>query len=149
MNEPHRVGPKEAYEKMQAGFIYVDVRSEPEFTDGHPAGAVNVPLLHMGSSGMTPNPDFLAVMEAIFPKDAAIVVGCKGGGRSLRAARELMRAGYANVVDQRAGWAGAADAFGRIVEAGWSRTDLPIETGVPEGRSYVALKAKAAKDASG
>jgi rhodanese-related sulfurtransferase len=148
MSDPLRVSPKEASERMQSGFTYVDVRSEPEFAEGHPDGAVNVPLMHMGAGAMTPNADFLRVMQANFAKDAAVIVGCKGGGRSLRAARSLGGAGYTNVVDQRAGWNGAQDAFGQITEPGWSRVGLPTESGQPEGRSYEALKVRAKVEGS-
>ena len=60
-----RVSPEEALGLMEKdGYVYVDVRSVPEFEAGHPAGAFNVPLLDMSPMGMTPNPDFLRVMES-------------------------------------------------------------------------------------
>jgi len=120
-----RVSPAEAHDLVQGGHVYVDVRSEPEFADGHPEGAINVPWMRMGPSGMIPNEGFLATMRARFAKDAPIVVGCKAGGRSLRAAQALVDDGYTAVVDQRAGWDGARDAFGQITEPGWSRVGLP------------------------
>ncbi|HEY3253455.1 MAG TPA: rhodanese-like domain-containing protein, partial [Polyangiaceae bacterium] len=40
------VTPEEAAELLSQGHVYVDVRSEPEFEAGHPAGALNVPLLN-------------------------------------------------------------------------------------------------------
>jgi rhodanese-related sulfurtransferase len=140
MANPTRISPKEANEKVSDGWVYVDVRTEEEFDAGHPAGAVNVPLMHGGGGGMVSNPEFLRVMMAAFPLDAKIVVGCKTGGRSLRAAQMLLDAGYAAVVDQRAGWDGARDAFGRVAEPGWSRAGLPIETGQPAGRSWDDMK---------
>ena len=49
------VSVREAHEKQGQGYTYVDVRSIPEFEQGHPAGAVNVPLLHRdGRSGQMP-----------------------------------------------------------------------------------------------
>ena len=66
-----RISPGEARELIEKeGYVYVDVRSVPEFESGHPEGAYNVPLLHMGPAGMTPNPEFLSVMQQRFPKDA-------------------------------------------------------------------------------
>ncbi len=144
MADPIRISPQEALEKMKAGYTYVDVRSEPEFVEGHAAGAVNVPLMHRGAGGMTPNPNFLKVMMASFPKDAKIVVGCKGGGRSLRAAHALGAEGYTNVLDQRAGWDGAHDSFGQVTEPGWSRAGLPTEKGAPAGTAYADMQKKAA-----
>src|SRR5262249_40526449 len=84
-----RVSPEEARDLMhQDGYVYVDVRSVPEFEAGHPIGAYNVPLMHPGPQGMVPNPDFMSVMQQSFAKDRKIVVGCQAGGRSLRAANE-------------------------------------------------------------
>src|SRR5689334_16728850 len=124
-----RISPAEAQEKLAQGYTYVDVRSEQEFADGHPAGAVNVPLMHAGPAGMAPNPEFLTVMKALFPTDAKLVLGCRGGVRSLRAADALVAEGFTGLLDQRAGWEGAKDAFGAVSEPGWSKVGLPIETG--------------------
>jgi rhodanese-related sulfurtransferase len=142
MTDIKRVSPQEALELTKDGWTYVDVRTEQEFADGHPASAFNVPIAHMGGGSMTPNPDFLALMEKAFGKDARIVVGCKAGGRSLRAAQALVGAGFSNVIDQRAGWDGARDAFGQMGEPGWSRVGLPTEAGAPAGRAYADVKAK-------
>jgi rhodanese-related sulfurtransferase len=78
---------------------------------------------------MTPNPDFAKAMAAKFPRDAKIIVGCKAGGRSMKAREVLVRDGYTDVFDQRAGWDGARDSFGQVTEKGWSREGLPTETG--------------------
>jgi rhodanese-related sulfurtransferase len=137
-----RVSPQEALDLTQQGYTYVDVRTEQEFEAGRPAGSFNVPLAQMGGGGMTPNPDFLTVMEAAFAKDAKLVIGCKAGGRSLRAAQALVGAGFTNVIDQRAGWDGARDAFGRMGEAGWSPAGLPAEQGAAPGHDYAAMKTK-------
>jgi rhodanese-related sulfurtransferase len=142
MSDPTRISPKEASDKLAEGFTYVDVRTTEEFGAGHPQDAVNVPLMHAGGGGMTPNPEFVRVMAALFPKDAKIVVGCKTGGRSLRAARVLLGEGFTNVLDQRAGWDGARSPFGETTEPGWSRVGLPIETGQPNGRSWDDVRKK-------
>ena len=60
----------------------------------------------MGPGGMAPNPDFLAVVEKSFPRDTRLVVGCKAGGRSAKAAAALEQAGFTNVVDQTNGYEG-------------------------------------------
>src|SRR5262245_16291244 len=102
-----RIAPEEARDLIDKdGYVYLDVRSVPEFAAGHPTGAYNVPLLDMGPGGMVDNPDFLKVVEKNFEKGAKLVVGCKAGGRSARAAALLERAGYTNVVDQRNGYDG-------------------------------------------
>jgi rhodanese-related sulfurtransferase len=143
MSDIKRISPKEASDKLAEGYTYVDVRTVEEFVDGHPAGAVNVPIALAGGGGMAPNPDFMRVMSAAFAKDAKIVCGCKAGGRSLRAAQALVGAGFTNVLDQRAGWDGARDPFGQVVEPGWSRAGLPTEQGNPSGRSWEEVRKKA------
>lgn len=117
MTELVRISPAEAQAKMNEGYTYIDVRTPEEFREGRPASAVNVPL----------GDDFVARMTARFPKDAKLVLGCKAGGRSLRAAKELLGAGYTNVLDQRAGFDAVRGPFGEITEPGWSRAGLPIE----------------------
>jgi len=141
-----RVSPEEALDLMEKeGYVYLDVRSIPEFDQGHPTGAYNVPLLHMTPGGMDSNPDFLDVVKKTFPPDQKIVVGCKAGGRSLRAAQQLEQAGYTQVVDQRAGFVGAADQFGRLAEPGWQPKNLPTSTAPEIGHSYEELAKKAGK----
>lgn len=141
-----RVSPTEAKSLMdEQGYVMIDVRSVPEFEAGHPEGAYNVPLNHAGPTGMVPNPDFLAIVEASFPKDQKLVVACKAGGRSMKAATLLEQAGYADLVDQRAGWSGAADPFGKGMEPGWSAAGLPTALVAAPGRSYAELEASARK----
>ncbi len=129
------VTPEQAQELIQQGSVYVDVRSEQEFEQGHPPGALNVPIAHFGEQGMTPNPDFLQVMQQAFDKNAPLVIGCKAGGRSRKAAEQLLQVGYGDLSDMSAGWDGSRDAFGRPLP-GWSRRPLPVETGLPEGQRY-------------
>ena len=139
-----RVSPAEALSLMGEGYTYLDVRTEAEYAAGHPKGAVNVPVMNAGPGGMQPNHAFLDVVQAIFPKDAKIVVGCKTGGRSMRAAEMMIGAGYTNVIDQRAGWEGPRDPFGAVTEPGWSPAGLPAESATPGG-SYGEMKKKAGK----
>ena len=136
-----RISPEEARDLIEKeGYVYVDVRSVPEFEAGHPTGAYNVPLMNLGPSGMAPNPDFLDVMKRAFPKDARLVVGCKAGGRSARAVAALEQAGYINVVDQRAGFDGAPDPSGRIAEPGWRPKGLPVSKDAARDHTYDGLK---------
>jgi len=145
-SEPVRVPPAEAKRLMDdEGYVYVDVRSEPEFDAGHPAGAFNVPISRATGAGgaLEPNPDFLPVMKAAFPLDAKLVLGCRSGGRSLKALRALQDAGFTQLVDRRAGYEGPTDAFGQRTEDGWGHTGLPTATAPEPGRDYAALAAKA------
>jgi rhodanese-related sulfurtransferase len=135
-----RVSPKEADALVkEEGYVYVDVRSIPEFDAGHAAGAYNVPLLHATPSGMRPNGEFMPVISAVFSKDSKLVIGCRSGNRSLRAAEALVSAGFEHVVDQRAGHGGARDAFGQVQEAGWEGAGLEVATEALSDRTYEAL----------
>jgi rhodanese-related sulfurtransferase len=137
-----RVTPPEAAELVSQGWAYLDVRSVPEFDQGHPAGAANIPLLDYVGGRMTPNPAFQKVVEANFAKDAKIVVGCKSGGRSLQAAGLMEAAGYQHVVDMRGGFHGEGDGLGRVVVAGWAAAGLPVEKTPAPDKTYAALAAK-------
>lgn len=138
-----RVSPAEALALCAEGYIHVDVRSEGEFAEGHPTGAYNVPLLHTTPEGTrAPNPDFLGVMMAQFPTTTRLVLGCRSGQRSLRAAGLLAEAGYSTLVDQRAGFDGVRDAFGSVTEKGWRASGLPVSYEAEAGRSYRELQGK-------
>jgi rhodanese-related sulfurtransferase len=130
-----RVTPQEAKALMDdEGFVYVDVRSIPEFERGHPIGAYNIPLLHMAGGGMAPNQDFVAVMEKNFPKDAKLIIACKMGGRSAQASQLLASKGYLNLVDQGAGFEGQPG------NPGWQPSGLPVEAQGAVDRTYEKLK---------
>jgi rhodanese-related sulfurtransferase len=129
-----RVTPQEAKTLMDEGYVYVDVRSIPEFEKGHPTGAYNVPLLHMGASGMAPNPDFAAVMQKRFPKDAKLIIGCKMGGRSAQASQLLESLGYTKVVDQKGGFEGQPG------NPGWQPAGLPVSTQAAPDHAYDQIK---------
>ena len=136
----------EAYRlQVGDGYAYIDVRSIPEYEGGHPAGAHNVPLLHydVQTGQRTPNPEFLAVIQANYSYDARLLVGCQVGGRSTQAAQILASHGYQHVVNVRGGFGGAHDpATGALVDEGWSVAGLPVETSAPSGGSYEELRKK-------
>ena len=129
-----RISPEEAAAKMEEGYVYLDVRSVPEFETGHPKGAYNIPLMHAGSSGMSPNSRFMEEVAKAFPPDSKIIVGCKSGGRSVSAVALMEMAGYKDLLEQRAGF----DGNGR--EPGWRQTPLPQSTTAEPGRAHQDLK---------
>jgi len=140
------VTPQEAHELMKndKDYIYLDVRSVPEFDAGHPEGAINIPLMHYTpSTGMYPNQDFPSVIEGNFPKDAKLVVGCKSGARSAQACQILGQLGYTDVANMRGGYGGMFDNFGRVVEPGWSALNLPVSEESADTARYESLVAKA------
>ena len=134
-----RISPQEAKALIDDGWLYLDVRTEPEFEQVHAAGSYNVPLLHAGEQGMVPNPRFREEVLAAVPRDAKVIIGCQSGGRSARAAELLADGVFAEIADQRAGGGGARDAFGRVTEPGWVALNLPVGSGRPAGRCYADL----------
>jgi rhodanese-related sulfurtransferase len=136
-----RVSPDEAKKLMDEGYTYVDVRTEREFSTGHPTGSINVPLGDMTPRGLVPSPEFVPLLSRIFAKDAKIIVGCAGGVRSLKAAEMLGQAGFTDIVDQRAGFNGARGGFGAVAEKGWEASGLPVARGEDAG-SLAAVKAR-------
>nr|CAB3471472.1 unnamed protein product [Digitaria exilis] len=111
---PRSVPVRLAYELQQAGHRYLDVRTESEFSAGHPQGAVNIPYMNKTGSGMTKNTHFVEQVSRIFGKDDEIIVGCQSGKRSLMAATELCSAGFTAVTDIAGGF------------SAWSENGLPI-----------------------
>ena len=61
----------------------------------------------------------------------------------MRAAGELLAAGFTNLLELRPGWDGARNPFGQVTEPGWSRSSMPVELGQPEGRSWADIRRKA------
>lgn len=82
------VGSSEAHRLAEAGARLVDVRSPEEFATGHLPGAVNIPVQ-----------DLERRMGELEAKSRPVVVYCRSGARSSRAARMLKNAGYAEVHD--------------------------------------------------
>ncbi len=136
------IGPQEAHDTLQkvAGCAYIDVRTVSEFTRGHPDGAVNIPVaFYDPAQGMILNQDFVSVVEAHFPKDKKLIVGCQAGPRSSAAAKMLEEAGYQDVSNMLGGFGGMQDPSGRIVAPGWSSLGLPVSQKNSEGTSYESL----------
>ncbi|HKG20805.1 MAG TPA: rhodanese-like domain-containing protein [Blastocatellia bacterium] len=139
------VTPQEAFELMKndEDYIYLDVRSVPEFDAGHPEGAINIPLMHYTpSTGMYPNQEFHSVVEGNLSKDAKLVVGCKSGVRSAQACQILDQMGYTNLANVRGGYGGTVDNFGRTVEPGWNTLNLPVSEESDASARYETLSAK-------
>jgi rhodanese-related sulfurtransferase len=134
------VTPKDCPALLRQGYTYLDVRTVEEFEAGHPAGAYNVPVMTRGHFGMQPNPHFVAVVARRFAPDAALVIGCQSGVRSLKACDLLLAAGYTNLVNMECGYGGAREADGSV-RPGWAGCGLPTERGRPAGRSHADLSA--------
>ncbi len=139
--------PAEAHEVLKANpdATYVDVRTEAEFAAGHPAGAINIPVVFIKGPGqMEVNPAFLEVAQHALPKNRKLVVGCLSGGRSQRACEMLEEAGYADLTNVVGGFGGQRDASGQVIVTGWRDSGLPVSTELGDA-SYAALRKKAGK----
>ncbi|MBT3271611.1 MAG: rhodanese-like domain-containing protein, partial [Spirochaetales bacterium] len=84
--------------------LILDVRTGPEFAEGHLSNAVLLPVQELESR----------LGEVFTNKDAPIFVYCKSGNRSTVASKILIDNGFTNVINLRHG----------ILE--WQKEDLPI-----------------------
>jgi rhodanese-related sulfurtransferase len=139
-----QINPQQASDILDkdSDAVYIDVRTEPEFQNGHPAKGVNIPVVNpdQARGQMTPNPDFVRIVQARFPKEKKIIVGCQAGGRSQYAADLLTQAGFKDISNMQGGFGGAKDPMGRVIAQGWVQMNLPVETRVDETNSYAAMK---------
>lgn len=139
------ITPPEANELLakEATCVYIDVRTVGEFLNGHPQGAVNIPIAFPDPDrGMALNRDFLEVVAAHFSKDKKIIVGCQAGPRADAAARLLEQAGYQDISSMGGGFGGMRDPFGRVIAPGWAELGLPVSHENGAGVSYESLAAK-------
>jgi rhodanese-related sulfurtransferase len=141
------VSPEDAFCLLQRGYTYVDVRSEPEFAQGHVPTAINVPLQRVEGDRLVDNPEFLSVMRAAFRTTDPLVVGCRSGSRSRVAVERLQASGFTQVLELRHGFLGARDDFGRSLK-GWVAFGLPIATEASDLSQYQALVARCLGTAS-
>ena len=81
-----KITPEDA---MSMEAVFLDVRSQEEYDDGHIPGAILLPVDDINEKAEV----------ALQDKDRAIVVYCRSGVRSERAAKELISLGYKKVFD--------------------------------------------------
>jgi len=139
------ITPQHAHDLLAANadVVYIDVRTEGEFANGHPQGAVNIPVAFPDPArGMMVNSDFVKVVEANFPREKKIVVGCQAGPRSNAAAGLLQQAGFQDVSNMLGGFGGMRDQMGNVSAPGWAASGLPVSNDNGEGVSYQSLSAK-------
>jgi rhodanese-related sulfurtransferase len=139
------ITPQQAHELLtaDANAVYIDVRTEREFANGHPHGAVNIPVAFPDPArGMMVNADFVKVVEANFPHEKKIVVGCQAGPRSTAAAGMLEKTGFQDVSNMLGGFGGMRDQMGNVSAPGWAASNLPVSDDNGEGVSYESLKGK-------
>ena len=135
------LSPNQANELLSndSDTTYIDVRSMPEYENGHPAGSLNIPVMHREAMGMVPNLEFVRVLQSHFDLDAKLLIGCQSGARSVRASEALIAAGFTNITNVTGGYGGARNQAGEVIELGWMESGLPVEYGAEGDTSYPAL----------
>jgi rhodanese-related sulfurtransferase len=109
------VSPVEAETAVSKAYSqFIDVRTPEEYSAGHAARSVNIPLDTLPS-----NLDRLEKNEPVY-------LICESGGRSQQAASILKNAGFDNVLNIKGG------------TAAWRQADLPMETKPPHGSTPVS-----------
>ena len=104
---------------------------------------MNIPVAFPDPArGMMMNADFVKVVEANFPHDKKIIVGCQAGPRSNAAAGLLQQAGFQDVSNMLGGFGGMRDPMGTVSAPGWAASGLPVSEDNGEGVSYESLKLK-------
>jgi rhodanese-related sulfurtransferase len=82
---PSEVQVTQAYDMYQKGTLFLDVRTQQEWDQGHIAGSILIPL------------DVLQSRMNELPKDKDIVVVCLSGARSKEGTTLLRQAGFTRV----------------------------------------------------
>jgi len=130
---------EELSRQAASGATYLDVRTEQEYEQGHVPGAFNVPLKHGSVAGLSENENFAAIVQANFPADQTLILGCHSGNRARQAAEKLRDLGYAQILLHLDSWDGQRDAFGGKKTQGYAAANLPIERQPQAGRSFDEL----------
>jgi rhodanese-related sulfurtransferase len=126
--------PTDAWAKLEAGAILVDVRTEGEWAHiGIPEtkATENDPLFISWSfPGGVRNPEFIEQLKQQAPEDSDVelVFLCRSGQRSISAAIAATQAGYTsyNVLE---GFEGEPDRYGERTVNGWKNRGLPTNLG--------------------
>ncbi|HET8880387.1 MAG TPA: rhodanese-like domain-containing protein [Arthrobacter sp.] len=122
--------PRQAWARLEAGAVLVDVRTEAEWAQiGVPVTAAagqNSLFIQWNQAGGIPNPLFLEELQQRSPAGAELLFLCRSGARSVAAATAAAAAGFTayNVLE---GFEGEPDAAGARVINGWKNRGLPTD----------------------
>ena len=104
---------------------------------------MNIPVAFPDPArGIMVNSDFIRVVEANFPREKKIILGCQAGPRSTSAASMLQQAGFQDLSNLLGGFGGMRDPTGKISAPGWASSGLPVSQEQGEGVSYQSLSGK-------
>ena len=143
MNPP-TISPQEAADQLAADptILYLDVRTAEEFSQGHAPNALNIPifLTDPATGGMTPNPEFTLVAQAVLEPGSTCFVCCASGTRSRQAIVTLGDFGYFRLTNVEGGFTGLRSPSGEVIRSGWSQCGLPIEPGDGGENGWASLR---------
>ena len=131
------LSPQEAWAKLEAGAILVDVRTESEWAHiGVPETASANALgkdplfIQWNLAGGIPNSKFLEQLKQQAPDPAGkeFLFLCRSGVRSVAAAGAATEAGFVSY-SVLEGFEGAPDQFGVRSVNGWKNRGLPTSAG--------------------
>lgn len=144
-------------QKSPANVLFVDIRTqaEVEFVGMTPIADANVPYVIQSLTEWdakknvftkTPNPDFQTAIDTLLQKKglsktAAIILMCRSGDRSAKAAALLHKSGYTNVYSVVDGFEGDTAKNGaqkgqRVVN-GWKNAGLPWSYSLEKAKMYL------------
>ena len=86
MKQAGQISAKDAFEKLKAGALVIDVRSAGEFNSGHLAKAINIPLDEIETE----------LPKRVKDKSQVLLLHCQSGMRSGMAKKKLNGLGYTN-----------------------------------------------------
>ncbi|WP_445600166.1 rhodanese-like domain-containing protein [Azospirillum sp. A39] len=136
------------------GVLFIDVRTRGEFmflgsptvTDANiPYADLEEPVTWDAANKrykLALNSDFVAAVAARLEqrgldRGAPVIVMCRSGDRSARAADLLRKAGYTMVYSVVDGFEGDLDKDGRRTVNGWKNAGLPWTYAMDEGKAYL------------
>ena len=137
----------------QPGTLLIDVRTRAEVTFVGQAAGVdrNIPYMVVdefwefdekkGTYKLSVNPDFAAKVEALVAdrglgKDATLILMCRSGSRSAKAANLLAKLGYAHVYSVVDGFEGDKGPAGVRDVNGWKNSGLAWSYKLPPETVY-------------
>lgn len=147
----------EAYKMKSEGgakVLFIDIRTKGEFQFlGTPTVIdQNIPYVEIDDPAswdkknnrytMSPNSDFVGAVSALAThmnggKNDPIILICRSGDRSSRAADLLQEAGYTKVYSVVDGFEGDMSPAGRRDLNGWKNANLPWTYKITEGQAYI------------
>ena len=100
------ISPHQAQALITEDVFFIDVRSKPEYQQGHPQASINIPLYFLKANRSVKNDHFLTDVTKLanIQSTSSIIFTCQSGSRSHQAANVLAKAGYRQVYNMQGGF---------------------------------------------